>query len=39
MQLGEHIEVLEPIELRHLIAASARELVARYASADGPSAR
>jgi predicted DNA-binding transcriptional regulator YafY len=30
MQLGEHIEVLEPVELRGLIAASARELAARY---------
>jgi predicted DNA-binding transcriptional regulator YafY len=30
MQLGEHVEVLEPAELRDLIAASARRLVARY---------
>lgn len=31
LQLGEHVEVLEPAELRELIAASARTLVARYA--------
>ena len=30
LQLGEHVEVLEPQELRELIAASARRLVARY---------
>jgi predicted DNA-binding transcriptional regulator YafY len=30
MQLGEHVEVLEPVELRELIAASARALAARY---------
>jgi predicted DNA-binding transcriptional regulator YafY len=30
MQLGEHVEVLEPAELRNLIAASAHRLVARY---------
>jgi predicted DNA-binding transcriptional regulator YafY len=38
MQLGEHVEVLEPAELRALIAASARELAARYTSGDGRSA-
>lgn len=30
MQLGEHVEVLEPAELRELMATSARALVARY---------
>ena len=30
LQLGEHVEVLEPRELRELIAASARALAARY---------
>ena len=30
MQLGEHVEVLEPAELRDLIAESARALTARY---------
>jgi predicted DNA-binding transcriptional regulator YafY len=30
MQLGEHVEVLEPVELRDLIAGSARALVVRY---------
>jgi predicted DNA-binding transcriptional regulator YafY len=30
MQLGEHVDVLEPAELRESIAASARALVARY---------
>jgi predicted DNA-binding transcriptional regulator YafY len=30
LQLGEHVEVLEPRELRDLIAASARALAARY---------
>jgi predicted DNA-binding transcriptional regulator YafY len=38
LQLGEHVEVLEPLELRELIAASARELVRRYAPAGGRSA-
>lgn len=33
MQLGEHIEVLEPAELRALIARSARNMVARYVAA------
>jgi predicted DNA-binding transcriptional regulator YafY len=32
LQLGEHVEVLEPVELRASIAASARTLAARYAS-------
>jgi len=30
MQLGEYVEVLEPHELRQLVASSARALVARY---------
>jgi predicted DNA-binding transcriptional regulator YafY len=30
MQLGEHVEVLEPVELRELVAASVREMAARY---------
>jgi predicted DNA-binding transcriptional regulator YafY len=30
MQLGEHVEVLEPVELRELIAASVRVLSGRY---------
>jgi predicted DNA-binding transcriptional regulator YafY len=30
MQLGQHVEVLEPAELRRLIAASARAMTARY---------
>jgi predicted DNA-binding transcriptional regulator YafY len=30
MQLGEHVEVLEPAELRELIKASARQMAARY---------
>ena len=30
LQLGEHVDVLEPRELRELIAASVRELAARY---------
>jgi predicted DNA-binding transcriptional regulator YafY len=30
LQLGEHAEVLEPVELRDLIAASARDLAERY---------
>jgi predicted DNA-binding transcriptional regulator YafY len=34
LQLGEHLEVLEPAELRELIAASARALVARYSPSD-----
>jgi predicted DNA-binding transcriptional regulator YafY len=34
MQLGEHVEVLEPLELRELIAASAQEVVARYSAGD-----
>jgi predicted DNA-binding transcriptional regulator YafY len=37
LQLGEHVEVLEPHDLRELIAASARALVARYC-AGGPAA-
>ena len=37
LQLGEHVEVLEPPELRELVAASARTLAARY-SAGGVSA-
>ncbi|MEO9139733.1 MAG: YafY family protein [Jatrophihabitans sp.] len=32
MQLGEHLEVLEPLALRDAIAATADELVRRYAS-------
>jgi predicted DNA-binding transcriptional regulator YafY len=31
MQLGEHVEVLEPAELRRRIAASARAMTRRYA--------
>lgn len=30
LQLGEHVDVLEPVELRKLIAESARALAARY---------
>jgi predicted DNA-binding transcriptional regulator YafY len=37
MQLGEHVEVLEPAELRELIAASARALAQRYESPAFPS--
>ena len=37
MQLGEHVEVLEPAELRELIGASARALAARYESRSGAS--
>jgi predicted DNA-binding transcriptional regulator YafY len=36
MQLGEHVEVLEPAELRELIDASARSLVARYSAGGSP---
>jgi hypothetical protein len=32
LQLGEHAEVLEPEELRELIAASADALAARYSA-------
>jgi predicted DNA-binding transcriptional regulator YafY len=32
LQLGEHLEVLEPAELRELIAGSARALAARYSA-------
>lgn len=32
MQLGEHLEVLEPDELRNAIAASAAAIARRYAS-------
>jgi predicted DNA-binding transcriptional regulator YafY len=38
MQLGEHVEVLEPAELRELIAESARALTARYAPLTGQKA-
>jgi predicted DNA-binding transcriptional regulator YafY len=31
LQLGEHVEVLEPAELRELMAVSARRMVERYA--------
>jgi predicted DNA-binding transcriptional regulator YafY len=34
MQLGEHLEVLEPRALRELISASAQALVARYSAAE-----
>jgi predicted DNA-binding transcriptional regulator YafY len=37
LQLGEHVEVLEPAALRELIGASARQLAARYSA--GGSAR
>jgi predicted DNA-binding transcriptional regulator YafY len=32
MQLGEHVEVLEPADLRELIASSARAMAKRYRS-------
>jgi predicted DNA-binding transcriptional regulator YafY len=32
LQLGEHVEVLEPAALRELIGASARQLAARYST-------
>jgi predicted DNA-binding transcriptional regulator YafY len=35
LQLGEHVEVLEPAELRALIAGSARALTARYSAGGG----
>jgi predicted DNA-binding transcriptional regulator YafY len=40
MQFGEHVEVLEPAELRELIAASARRVARRYSDrcSDGASA-
>jgi len=38
LQLGEHVDVLEPTELRDAIAATARTLVARY-SAGGSGGR
>ncbi len=38
LQLGEHVDVCEPIELRELIGASARELAARYASGSSAAA-
>lgn len=36
LQLGEHVEVLEPAELRELISASARSLLARYSAGGSP---
>jgi predicted DNA-binding transcriptional regulator YafY len=36
LQLGEHVEVLEPPELRDLIASSVRALAARYSAGDLP---
>lgn len=39
MQLGEHVEVLEPAELRELIAGSARALATRYEQAGRGSGR
>ena len=35
LQLGEHVEVLEPAELREAIARTATRLAARYASPGG----
>lgn len=37
LQLGEYVEVLEPVELRELVAASACAVAARYDSAAGRS--